>query len=196
MLGVPRSRLKMESERPTGDWTARTIPTRTRTTPAEKRFNETQQATRSSRTPRSAENTTRAPVARHEVAPGILAWLSVPGPQAGPPVRWISPTCSEMLADHPADAGRSTGSSGSMTPRAWPGSPGYLGVDLARLAKLACENIQLKANASFKYERLESFPKTASDASAKKPPKPCSHANRRRRASHPLPSRPSKGRHP
>jgi molecular chaperone DnaJ len=47
-----------------------------------------------------------------------------------------------------------------------------LGVDLARLAKLAGENLQVKANASFENGRSGSSSKTAGNTSAKKPPKP------------------------
>lgn len=47
-----------------------------------------------------------------------------------------------------------------------------LGVDLARLAKLAGENVQVKANASFEDGRSANFSKTAGDTQRKKPPKP------------------------
>lgn len=47
-----------------------------------------------------------------------------------------------------------------------------LGVDLARLAKLAGENVQVKANASFEDGRSANFAKTAGDTQRKKPPKP------------------------
>ncbi len=47
-----------------------------------------------------------------------------------------------------------------------------LGVDLARLAKLAGENVQVKANASFEDGRSGNVSKPTGDASTRKPPKP------------------------